>query len=301
MNEWTTEELQRTEWFGPLLQRLKEEFDRLTSADVDQRPALERECQAVRTKIAGWRQSLANPDLNPGVRALVERDLGQALETEKDLERAVAEIEACRHQLQPILDPQRVVDRLNRLGRVLAESDPSRTNLDLSLHIDSIRCFPAGRVVVRTCQLGALPEAIDRLATADTADHAVRPATADPGVDTATPRRRARRRVDNRDTDGSDLRAAARMAVDVHRFAGLDPSWFWDDELHIPPRTCWAKANAAAVAAKKAETAWSVAKLATFFGKSGPTIRAALRYAAGPSGDTGPPSPESAPPPTDGG
>jgi hypothetical protein len=43
-----------------------------------------------------------------------------------------------------------------QVNEILAAENPTRGNLELSLHIDSIRCFRGGRVVMRTCKLGAL-------------------------------------------------------------------------------------------------------------------------------------------------
>ncbi len=63
-----------------------------------------------------------------------------------------------------MVDAQQVVDRLNRLAEVLAAQNPSHTNLELSLHIDAIRCYQDGRVVVRTCKLGGLAGSTDLLA-----------------------------------------------------------------------------------------------------------------------------------------
>lgn len=66
----------------------------------------------------------------------------------------------------------------------------------------------------------------------------------------------------------------------MDRFTGLGPEWFWEDELTVPgPPETWVSANAQAVAEKRREMGWTHEKLAEHFGKSPPTIRAALKLA----------------------
>jgi len=52
-----------------------------------------------------------------------------------------------------------VLDRLHCLSAVLAGGNPSALNVELALHIDRIAYYEGGRVVVRTCRLGALAAA----------------------------------------------------------------------------------------------------------------------------------------------
>lgn len=278
MSRWTVEDLRRTEWFEPLMQQVQQELDRLSGELIDQRPALEHAHKELDAQVRGWRQSLGNPDLNPAVRAVVEADFQQAMAQKSELERQLAEQDAAREQARKVVDPQRLVDNLNRLPEILDAGNPTRGNMELSLYIDSIRCYHGGRVVMRTCKLGVMADAIELVATLSGAEQLEPPD--EPGVARATPRRRARLRVESRDAQGNDLRSAALAAADVHRFAGLDPDWFWEDIFEIPPKSCWASDNAAAVAAKKVETGWTLAKLEVFFGKSKPTIAKALRIAA---------------------
>jgi hypothetical protein len=208
---------------------------------------------------------------------VIEKDLEAAVVRQQEVERQLAEVDALHRQAGTVADAQQVVDRLNRLAEVLAAQNPSRTNLELSLHIDAIRCYQDGRVVVRTCKLGALAGSADLLA---------RPQDASPqdpvSVDEATvakPRRRAVRRVAADGGNQAELQAAAHQAADVDRFAGLGPEWFWDDVLHVPRKTCWSEEHAEVVLAQREETGWSLAKLAEHFGRSIPTVRRALQLA----------------------
>ena len=50
-----------------------------------------------------------------------------------------------------------------RLADALAGENTPLMNMELMLHVDQVKCFPDGRVVVRICRLGALPEIIDLL------------------------------------------------------------------------------------------------------------------------------------------
>jgi hypothetical protein len=277
MARWTVQQLQKTNWFGPLLELIQQELDRLSAEQRDVRPALEKEREQLRQQIQGWSLSLAKPDLSPAVRAVIEKDMELAVRRQQEVGKQLAEVDALRRQAQAVIDAQQVVDRLNRLAEVLAAQNPSRTNLELSLHIDAIRCHQDGRVVVRTCKLGALAGSTDLLARPQ--DASPQGAAGDSTAMAAKPRRRAVRRVGDGDGDQAALQAAAHQAADVDRFAGLGPAWFWEDTFQVPRNTCWSEEHAASVAAKKQETGWSLAKLAKHFGKSIPTIRLTLKKA----------------------
>jgi hypothetical protein len=273
-SRWSAEDLQRTTWFSPLVERVQQELDHLTAERDDHRPALEQEWQQLRERIVGWSQSLAKPNLNPSVRAVVEEEMAQALNRQHELDRRMAESEAVSEQARQVVDAQQVAQRLGRLADVLGGNNPTAGNIELSLHIESVRCFKDGRVIVRTCRLGALAGALDLLASKSMA--VPTPVPSDQCTFVATQRRRTRRRVDGGD---ADARAAAHLAVDINRFAGLGPEWFWEDFFQAPGRGCWSQRHAVEVLRKKRETNWSIAKLAEHFGKSTPTIREALRRA----------------------
>jgi hypothetical protein len=277
MTRWTVQNLHNTNWFGPLLEQIQRELDGLCAEQHDARPALEKEREQLCQQIQGWSLSLAKPDLSPAVRAVIEKDVEAALGRQQEVEGQLAKVDALRRQAGAVVDAQHVVDRLNRLADVLAAQNPSRTNLELSLHIDAIRCYQDSRVVVRTCKLGALAGSTELLARPGDVGPQDAP---NPGeAMTATPRRRAVRRVADGDGNQAELQAAAHQAADVDRFANLGPEWFWEDVFQVPRKTCWSEDHAAAVAAKKRETGWSVVRLAEHFAKSIPTVRRALSLA----------------------
>jgi hypothetical protein len=277
MARWTVQDLLRTSWFDPLREQIQRELDALSAARHGTRPALEKEQEQLRQQIQGWSLSLAKPELSPVLRTVLEKDVEAAVQRQQEVERQLAEVDALRRRAETVVDAQQVVDQLNRLAEVLATQNPSRTNLELSLHIDAIRCYQDGRVVVRTCKLGALAGSTDLLVRPG--DGSAQGSAGDSEAMAAKPRRRAVRRVAADDGNQADLQAAAHQAADLERFAGLGPEWFWEDTFQVPRKTCWSEEHAAEVAAKKQETGWSLAKLAEHFGKSIPTIRRALRLA----------------------
>jgi DNA invertase Pin-like site-specific DNA recombinase len=289
---FTLEALQGTEWFGPLVQQVQEELDRLAGSREHYLPTLERELQNLQDQVRGWSQSLAKSDLAPAVRSVIETDCNAGLQRQRELERQLVEAKALRQRTRAVVEPGRVVARLNGLAKVLAQNNPTRGNLELSMHIDQIRCHQDGRVIVRTCKLGALAGSVDLLADMPTrgAEPSARPDLGS-GV---KPRRRARLRIESDEEDLERLRETAVMAADVHRFGGLGPEWFSEDVFQIPRKQYWSDTHAVEVAAKQQETGCSLVKLAAHFRKSVPTVRLALKKAKslGQPEDGGSPSPE---------
>lgn len=262
------------DWLAPLAQDVGEALAARVDHHPDQRAAYEQEMKDLQAKQAGWSQSLAKPDLSPAIRSAIEADWEKALARQHEIEAILAEMENCQQRVEESLDPQLVLDRLAKLPQVLALNNPTSGNLELSLHIDRIDCYEDGRIVMRTCKLGALADACDLLK-----QDGVVPRHAsnqdNNGVPRATPRRRARLRVDG----GADAKAAADTVADPHRFAGLSEEWFWEDTFQIPVKTYPFQEMAIEVATQRlaGQTHESLAKV---FGVTVPTIRKALRYAA---------------------
>ena len=255
----------------PLLARIQSELDRQADGQTDRRPALQSEITRLEQQITGWKMSLGNPSLGAEIRGALEADLGTALVRLRALNAELATVSATATDARLLADPAAVADRLNRFTEVLAFDNPSRLNLELALHIDAIRCFPDGRVVVRTCQLGGLSRRPRRRwSRPGKSPHPLVPTTR-----LSTPRKRSIRRLQTEDA-GPSLREAAHRAADVNQFAGLGSEWFWEDEFRIPEPTCWSKENAAAVARPRAEGR-THEELADQFGVTVLTIRKALQ------------------------
>jgi hypothetical protein len=195
MTPWTVHDLQELSWFHSLVKQIEAELNALSSDRHDMRPTLEKEKDQLRERIQGWSLSLAKPDLNSTLREMLEKDLETALRRQQEIDQQLVEADALRRHAQAIVDPQQVADRLNRLADVLAAQNPTRTNLELSLHIDNVRCYQEGRVIVRTCKLGALAGSTELFGEKG---GVASPSASDPAAIAARPRRRSVRRV----TDG---------------------------------------------------------------------------------------------------
>jgi DNA invertase Pin-like site-specific DNA recombinase len=272
-----SKDVESLEWLRPLVEEVRAELASCATNEPDQQATLQQELKDLAAKQTGWSISLAKADLSPTLRTAIEADWEAAVVRQQEIERLLAEHEHHQEHLAEIVDPEQVVDRLNRLPEILALNNPTLGNLELSLHIDRIDCLDDGKVIMRTCKLGALAGAADLLAV-DTSPAMAEEADGN-GTLRAAPRRRTRLRVDAGPDGGVDLRAAADTAADPHRFASLDERWFWEDVFHVPEKTCWAKDHAAEVAQLRAAEL-TMEKLALHFGKTVPTIRSALRYAA---------------------
>ena len=264
-------------WFPELVSQIQVRLEDLTAERHQQRPALQKELEELLAKVKGWSQSLAKPDLDPTLRAAIEAQWSEALERQQEIEQSLAEEDAKRSNLAQTFHPQQVVDRLSRLENVLASNNPTLGNLELSLHIDRIKGFPDGRVVMRTSKLGALTGTANLIRGVNGDCCLEETSPGGEAVDRVPPRRRARLRVV--DSTDDDLKAAVDVAIDPHRFAGLNDSWFWEDIFQVPEPTCWAEQHAAEVARVRA-TGLTMEQLASHFGRTPPTIRSALRYAA---------------------
>ncbi len=207
------------------------------------------------------------------MREVIESQLQAATERQQEIQ---AELNSMKYEAtcaEDLVRPEHVLDGLNRLADVLAANNPTRGNLELSLHIDRIVCFRDRRVTLRTCKLGVMPDAVRTFSAPGAgvkSDSAV-------GGTPSRSRRRGKLRVID---EGKciDLRAQANFIANSERFAGLGDEWFWTDEFSIPESTSWAAENAAAVFRRRQEARLSFRKLAEEFKVTSPTIRAAIHH-----------------------
>jgi hypothetical protein len=263
------------DWFAPLCQEIAHELDALEKTRQDHRPALEQETMRLRACIQGWSVSLAKPDLNHALREDIETQYAQALTRLREMEALLAELEMHNTRRDQLVDPRKVLDRLRRLDEILASGNVTMGNLELAHHIDRIDVYPDQRVVMRTSKLGIFDGAVAELARADI------PAPTEevgPQVNRIRPRQRGPMRVDEIPTAGTDLVATTKLSAKPDRFANLDRKWFWEDDFEMPRRSCWAADHAAEVARLRNE-GWTMARLASHFGRTPPTIRRALKLA----------------------
>lgn len=259
-------------WLPDLLSRVEAGLEHRITGNENQRPALELELQQIAENVQGWNASLAKPKLPAAVREAVENQWAAAAERQQEIEAQLSELDQTGVQVEQLVQPEQVVERLERLADVLATNDPTRGNLELSLHIDRITCRKDGGVQLRMCKLGIMPDAVELLATPK-----VKPPGAEPAKAIASrARRRGKLRVVDDDAE-VDLRAQADFIADVDRFAGLGDEWFWIDEFAIPESSSWASQNAEAVFRRRQAERLPYSQLATEFGVTSPTIGAAIR------------------------
>lgn len=260
-------------WLPDLTEQVRHGLQLLTAGKHDQRPALEQEVKQLQEKIQGWSASLAKPNLAAAVREAIEADWSAAAERVQEIEAELSELRQKGTCAEQLVRPEQVLDRVEHLAEVLAANDPTRGNLELSLHIDRIVCSQDGRVTLRMCKLGIMPDAVRLLSL---------PIIEAPGdITTNSKLSRARRRAKLRvieDEGAADLRAQANFVADPDRFAGLGDEWFWLDELRIPESSCWARDHAEIVFWRRQKSRLSYAKLAAEFGVTSPTIGAAIRW-----------------------
>jgi len=279
--------LNKFPWFQQLAAEVQGEFARLQENREDRRPALHKERDDLANQVHGWSQTLAKPDLNPSLRAAVESQWAAALARQSEIEAELSQEERLACQMEPLIDPQDVAERLTRLAELLGAQNPTRINLELSLHIDRIDCFQDGHVTMQTCKLGALADVGQVLQADRPAELPVDPPLSDLEIKIIEPRRRARLRTEDADDDGLELEAAAHFAADPNRFGNLPEKWFWKDEFQVPERPqSWVAEHAEEVFQRRQTTRWPFWKLGEEFGVSPPTIGAAIRHhlAAHPDG-----------------
>jgi DNA-directed RNA polymerase specialized sigma24 family protein len=259
-------------WLPDLVQQVEATLQSLSAAEHDQRPAWEQELREIQENAQGWSLTLAKKSLPVALRETIEEQWAAALERQQEIEALLAQAEQQGRRAERLVEPEQVTGRLDRLDHVLAAHDPTRGNLELSLHIDRITGFRDGCVRLRMCKLGILPDAVELLAKP-----VMKPTENETTKPTASrTRRRGKLRVIEDDAE-VDLRAQADFVADVDRFAGLGDEWFWIDEFTVPESSSWAKENAEQVFLRRQAERLSFAKLAEEFGVTPPTIGAAVR------------------------
>lgn len=258
-------------WLPGLMSEVEAALKQQQAGAQDLRPALEAEFRQLQEKSQGWSLTLGNSKLSPAVRTRVESEWNAALERQQEIETDLAQMDGQSQRVEQLVATDQVVVRLDRLDQVLAANDPTRGNLELSLHIDRITCYRDDRVQLRMCKLGIAPDAVEVLAAP-----VVKPVAEGEKTASGRARRRAKLRVIDDDAE-IDLRAQADFIADVDRFAGLGDEWFWTDEFTIPVSSSWASENAETVFRRRKESQLPYSKLAKEFGVTSPTIGAAIR------------------------
>lgn len=266
-------------WLTDLIDEVRCELTTLAQAERAHGPDCEQEIATLEGKKSGWLQSLANPNMPASIRDAILSEWSEADARVQELRSRLQENENREHLVEQAVDESDIMASLGRLPEILAASNATLGNLELSLHIDRIVCHSNGQVVMRTCKVGSFTEALDMLTRTSTPPEPVDGPSEKDDQSRGVPRRRGRLRVDKSAAGKVDLRALADFAADPNRFAAIDDRWFCTDRFQLEKRKGWAEQHAAQVAARRRE-GLTEAALATEFGKTIPTIHAALRYAA---------------------
>ena len=281
----TEQDLLTAEWITPLRHAVTQEFAVAIEALCERRPQLQEERHQLDERRKGWSTSLADPNLNPKLRELIQTEWAHAVERSEEIDAQLAEASAGDRSVDELFDLAAAARRLVRLEKVLASDDATLVNLELSQYLDRIECDRDGCVMVRTCKLGAFPDALNALLakfeSASSPPNCGRAGDADPdqpSVLQSAPRRRAKLRVDPFAADALEQKDAAHFISDPNRFSDLPSIWFWEERASIPEKTCWASENAVEVARMRGR-GLTMEALAEHFGKTVPTVRAALRRA----------------------
>ncbi|MBD3675699.1 MAG: hypothetical protein HUJ26_19480 [Planctomycetaceae bacterium] len=154
-------------------------------------------------------------------------------------------------------------------------------NVLLAQHIAGIYCDQEGTIQLCTSKLGAFPDALEFLPLLEMSSESFVPDAAclEGSEYQSQPRRRTRRNVSDSFEDDDVAMALNDFAVDTRRFKGLGPEWFSVTAFQIPTEPTWREEHARAIAEWRIKNAATMEETAEHFGKTVPTIRAALREA----------------------
>ena len=264
-------------WFADLVRQVDLALDRRNDTRPDRVAGQRRDIAALQTQLDGWMMSMGSRDIAESTRQdiLAKYEAAKAAKTQK--EQDLREDEAMGLHLKKILDPALVIDRLKYLETVMASTNASYVNVELSRHIGQIECFFDGRVIMSGTYLGVFEGAEELLA--GTGDIPVEKTVAPSQFQRVVARRLGRRRY--YDPNDQPLGSTNQAGIDPGRFDGLGAAFVWDEALKLPERLSWAEVHAMEV--------WEFDqqhpdlrrdKLCAHFGKSRPTILKALRIAA---------------------
>ena len=226
--------------------------------------------------------SLGRTDLEERVRRNLESLSAQALQRISEIDQELVSEEVLDRRSRVAVNVTEIAKSLAHLEKTLATENATAVDFVLSLHIDSISCSKEGRVDVRICKLGLVPDVVEL----------IRNANAEGEATMGVPRVRPPNGLNNdaelvwhctqtirRRRSGEHAQRLVEFAIDPNRFVGLPSQFFWLDSFQVPKRVYWADAHADEVYEEFKKGGVSQAKLARDFGVSVPTIRKAIRIA----------------------
>lgn len=268
-----------SQWYPVIKQEIQQELENMFKNDSGRVDSLFHELESISNQKKGWRISLADPSLPQSIRDEIHMDYQRAECREGDIQIQIERRQKREEYMAELLNPDLVVESLNRLDEVLAGENATRGNLELSLHIDRIECFTDGHVKMKLCRLGSIPQCVEFMKYNSIDSEGVADSDViDRQEHQATPRRRAKLRVESIGPESKELDTAAVFATDPERFSGLGPEWFEEIEFDVPHEKHLYQICASEVFHLRQEKELSYAKLAKVFGVTPPTVRAAVEY-----------------------
>ncbi|HAW29133.1 MAG TPA: hypothetical protein DCY03_13605 [Planctomycetaceae bacterium] len=268
-----------SQWYPVIKHEIQQELENMFKNDSGRVDSLLHELERISNQKKGWRISLADPNLPQSIRDEIHLDYQRAESRESDIQIQIERRQKREEYMAELLNPDLVVESLNRLDEVLAGENATRGNLELSLHIDRIECFRDGHVKMKMCRLGSLPQCLEFMKyNSIDSEGGGDSATIDRQEHQATPRRRAKLRVESIGPEGKELDTAAAFAADPERFSGLGPEWFEEIKFDVPRDKHWYQIYAPEVFHRRQEAELPYAKLADEFDVTPPTARAAVEY-----------------------
>ncbi|MFH1922068.1 MAG: recombinase zinc beta ribbon domain-containing protein, partial [Planctomycetota bacterium] len=262
------------DWLPELIAEVRSDLIRRLDQDQDRRPMLEKESKDIDGKAAGWTETLSKPDLSSLVRTQIVQHLNVALQRKQEIEAELDMLASGKEHVEEVLDPKAAIDRLCRLDDVLAGTNPSDINVELSRHIESILVHPDGTVVMRTNRLGVFEGVAEILAGDRAVASVLDDVDGEPEGFQIRPRVLSRRRT----TGPGETSKLAKSDGLIETPVELPDKWVDETLFHMPKVTSWAKDHAEEVFHRRQEGQLSHAKLAAEFGVSRPTVQAAIRH-----------------------
>ena len=262
-------------WVEEIILEVTLELERLVNQRGDERPVLERELSDLDARLNGWMQSLSNPALNSIVRQEIERKYGEALKRKHEIDMAIATLEHDRQHVDELLDPQPAMACLQYLDCVLAGANPTEVNNELMRHIERIEASEDGRIVMFSHALGIFEGLACHLSESTASTAPITAGSNDEMHRTVTPRALRQRRKMTLTLDTTSTQRSRRLTSAIN----LPDRWLFEDIFQIPEHRSWAEEHAREVAAYRLQNHATMEVTAAHFGKTVPTVRAALEHA----------------------
>ena len=261
-------------WLAALISEVRIDLIQQLDQDQERRPILVEELKEIKSKVAGWTETLSKSDLPTLVRNQVEDQLSVVLQRKQMIEVEEEMLTSGAKHVDNVLDPQVAMGRLRRLDEVLAGSHASDINVELSKHIESILVQSDGTVAIRINRLGIFEGASEILAD-NTTDVSVFDEADDEGSgfrirSRALPRRRT--------TGPGKTSTLAKPDGLIEKPASVSNDWVDEARFRMPELKSWKEEYAEEVFHRRQEAQLSYAKLAAEFGVTRPTARAAVEH-----------------------